>query len=370
MLKSTRAENVTCSDTRNRKSCVNSKALNIKLGDEIPEVLVLPVSGNGLVEQLGITLWLCQRGYTPKICFGASGGAIVAALGIVHDWNAENIFKWISKVPSFESFKHHSLGFIEALGNKSSLYNIGPGLEYVFNFIVSPEHEKKLKSNEILILARNKSKGRAEIFSTTVVENSILKSTKGPLHIFGTSCNVEFLGHLTGAAYLQRVKKVIMATSAVPIVFPPVNIDGDYYTDGGCCFSSPLNPIMSLNRSSEIVYILPEDIELDNPSLDNSTLAIGQDFLSAISRANYIHDRSGYLQGLCCGNFDKLKKISGDASTLQKDLKKTEDKKRMVELFPCKQRNLPILSNHDKKDIFIRANEQLDGFRYRIFYME
>ena len=61
----------------------------------LPSTLVLPVSGHGMVEQIGILLWLSQRGYKPKVTFGASGGAIAAALGIAFQWNAAKWMEWM-----------------------------------------------------------------------------------------------------------------------------------------------------------------------------------------------------------------------------------------------------------------------------------
>jgi len=351
------------------KPCVKVSQIDTRITDVMPKILVLPVSGNGLVEQLGITLWLGSRGYKPETCLGASGGAIVASIGTIFDWDVQRITEWMYKIPSFDTFKHHQLGFMEAF-YQTSFYKLGDGLEYIFSYITKPEHESKLKKNEILILVQNYTKGRAEIFSTSTNRNSLLKDAYGPLQIFGVHCNVTFLGDLRGNEYCSMLRKVLKATSAVPIVFPPVEIDGNLYTDGGCSFSSPLNPIMGLNRVTDVLYVLSEDIELEQPAIARNTLDVGQGFFASLSRSKYIQDRGQYLAAICGGKYENLKKLDNDASNLYDVLKKTSGKKRMIELFPCIQRSLPIMSNHSKTDIFKRAMEQLSGFRCRVFYVE
>lgn len=356
-----------CAVGRRDKKCEKVREYDSRIGDILPKTLVLPVSGHGLVEQLGLLLWFSARGYKPKTVLGASGGAIVGSIGIIFDWDYDKIIGWLATVPSFEAFQHHTLGYAEALF-KDSIFKIGPGLDYIFKYITQPKHAQKLKDNELIILTKNESKGRAEIFSTSSHKNSILKDATGPLDLFGAKCDVEFIGE-NNKDYITLTRDVLKATSAVPIVFPPVIIGKYKYTDGGCSFSSPLNPVSSLKRFEEIVYIFPEDIELENPSDCYNTLSIAQNFLSSISRANYIHDRTSYLQGLCCGRFDTLNRLTGDGSELYEALVKTKGKKRMIEIFPCLSRNLPIMSNHDKTDILHRANEQLENLRFRIFYV-
>jgi len=41
----------------------------------------------------------------------------------------------------------------------------------------------------------------------------------------------------------EYIRKVLLATSAIPIVYPPVEIEGRYYVDGGINDNLPINPI-------------------------------------------------------------------------------------------------------------------------------
>jgi len=197
-----------------------------------------------------------------------------------------------------------------------------------------------------------------------------LRNAKGPLRLFGVNCQITFLGNITDSTqYRDKLIKVLKATSAVPIVFPPVEIDGNLYVDGGVSYSSPLNPLMSLYTADEIVYIFPEDIEQPNPHFPKNAIDNGMAFLSQCSRSKYYQDRNGYLQGMCGGDFSKLMIMKGDASNIEEALSTTRGKKRMVELMPCISRSLPIMSKHTKKEMMARIAENVESFRYRIFYL-
>lgn len=54
---------------------------------------------------------------------------------------------------------------------------------------------------------------------------------------------------------------VVMASACLPNLAPPVEIDGDYYWDGGYTANPPLQPLALASRSCDIllVQILPED---------------------------------------------------------------------------------------------------------------
>jgi predicted acylesterase/phospholipase RssA len=335
----------------------------------VPSTLVLPVSGHGMIEQIGMLLWLCERGYRPKVSLGASGGAIAAALGTTFQWNAGEWMSWMVGLKSVAVFKERALGYFEA-PFRMSLYELGPGLEIIFNCITQPGVEEYFRNQELLVSAQNLDAGQLEIFSTVSEERSILHGTKGPLRLFGVGCIVTFLGAISSSEeYRDKLGKVLRATSAVPIVFPPIDINGNLYVDGGVSYSSPLNPLMSLCKTEEIIYIFPEDIEQLTPHHPKNTIDNGMAYLAQVSRSNYLQDRSSFLKGLCGGDFDRLQKIEGDTQSLEASLVKTRGHSRLCEIFPCKQRNLPIMSSHTKEEMMKRIGEQLDSFKFRIFYI-
>ncbi|MDY5910527.1 MAG: patatin-like phospholipase family protein [Inconstantimicrobium porci] len=52
---------------------------------------------------------------------------------------------------------------------------------------------------------------------------------------------------------ILKIKKALMATSAFPVVFDPVNIDGHLYIDGGAVDNIPIKPLYDLGYRKFIV---------------------------------------------------------------------------------------------------------------------
>lgn len=331
----------------------------------LPSVLVCPVSGHGMIEQTGILMKLSTMGFSPEVCLGASGGALAVGMLTTHEWNPQSLVDWMKNVPYTNVFRQHTFGVVSGIA-KSSLYNVGEGLDAIFKSIST----EKLRDLELLITAHNGSSGYLEIFSTVSSDRSILQETNGPLLLLGVKCPITYIGDIEDPKlYRQTLELVFRATSAVPVVFPPVKIGKDHYVDGGVSFSSPLNPIMTLQPLDDILYVFPEDIETPNPWVPKTAIDSGQAYLSQNSRSNYIHDRLSFLQTLCCGNYNNLRTISGDSTDFLESIKSTAGSRRMVEVFPAINRSLPIMSDHTRQDILMRVSEQMNNFKYRIFFI-
>lgn len=338
----------------------------LKPADYFPKIIVAPVSGHGMVEQTGIMIKLASLGYQPEVGLGASGGALSMGLMNLNDWNPEKMSYWLQSIRSFEIFKNNMFGMAAGIFSPY-IYDPGYGLEYIFSNIAKTENHRNI---EIIITAQNITTGCLEIFTTVSQSKSILKRS-GPLLLVGTTCDITYLGDIEDEQeYRRKVELVFRATSAVPIVFPSINIDGHRYIDGGVGFSSPLNPFMTVRPLRDILYVYPEDIDIPNPCNPTTAIQSAESYLSQVSRSNYIHDRSSYLQNISCGDINKLKMIDGDLSNFEDAIVATWGKNRMVEIFPTINRALPIMSNQSKAEILKRLTEQQENFKYRIFYSD
>ena len=60
----------------------------------------------------------------------------------------------------------------------------------------------------------------------------------------------------------------LMASSAIPVLFPPVEIDGEYYIDGGVRQNAPLHPL--LYGGAEKIFVISTRAE--NPAKSNEPL--------------------------------------------------------------------------------------------------
>lgn len=58
----------------------------------------------------------------------------------------------------------------------------------------------------------------------------------------------------------ERGPKAILASTAIPGVFPPVEIEGEYYTDGGVVMNTPLN--LGIDAGADILHVIYLDPEI------------------------------------------------------------------------------------------------------------
>ncbi|WP_288681398.1 patatin-like phospholipase family protein [uncultured Brachyspira sp.] len=59
--------------------------------------------------------------------------------------------------------------------------------------------------------------------------------------------------------YTETIKKILLATSAIPIIFPKEEIEGKYYYDGGIKDNSPITPLYEEGCTDIIVIHLKAD---------------------------------------------------------------------------------------------------------------
>lgn len=155
--------------------------------------LVLSGGGTRGVAHLGVIKAMEESGIKPDIISGVSAGSIVGAL-YADGNNPEEILEAFAshKVFSFLEFTIPKIGFIKMTG-----------------------FEKTLKK---LLKARN------------------FEDLKIPLKVLTVNMNTGKYTCFDSGPLAVAVK----ASSSIPIIFPPVEIDGELYTDGGLINNFPL----------------------------------------------------------------------------------------------------------------------------------
>lgn len=105
----------------------------------------------------------------------------------------------------------------------------------------------------------------------------------------------------------ETIKKILLASTALPIIYEAVEIDGNYYRDGGICDNTPIQPlydagirqfiVIGLSRGTYDFSKWPDaDFILINPSQD-----IGSSILGTINFTDYAieyREMLGYKDGI------------------------------------------------------------------------
>ncbi len=156
------------------------------------------LSGGGArgFAHLGVAKALYERGIMPDIISGVSAGSI-AGIFLADGWSPEDIFRY---------FKDTSIFKISHIGlPHDGLLSLDK---------MKRELDKTLKSKDIselkipfIVTVSNLNSGRVEYFS------------KGP------------------------ASDIVMASSAIPVLFSPVKINNNLYADGGLFDNLPVKPL-------------------------------------------------------------------------------------------------------------------------------
>jgi NTE family protein len=108
------------------------------------------------------------------------------------------------------------------------------------------------------------------------VEFARLEDAPIPLHVVATDLLTGLDRRLSTGSTIDAV----MASAAIPSVFPPVVIDGDPYIDGGVVNNTPLSHAVELG--ADRIWVLPAGTACGLESAPSSALAIALQAISVL----------------------------------------------------------------------------------------
>jgi hypothetical protein len=223
--------------------------------DKILEVYILPVSGGGFPAQLQQLIYYTTQKkiatnttsengnyleYTPDICLSASGGNVSAYIGLSGNWTDGGIKRVVKTMNSSmfaKTWWPSPLGFLPTwiLGIfEGSVYKPGHGPSQLLKAF---SDSQSIQDVEIWSGTFNKTKKRSSFFCNKQASDSFISENTYNPFLFKTTPLVYMDGDI------KLISKVTVASASVPILFQPVEIDGDEYIDGGVTYTSPLTPM-------------------------------------------------------------------------------------------------------------------------------
>lgn len=179
------------------------------------------LSGGGMrgFAHLGVAEALAERGIKPDVIAGVSAGSIVGAF----------LSAGISPQQTFEKFKKKN----------------------IFTYTTM-----QLPTNGLLRLSGLQKIVEQEISYQNIEDLPI------PLHIGVTNIKEGGAEYLSGGP----LGKSVLASSSIPVLFAPVEINGKLYADGGVLENIPITPLVGRCRKMVVVNVSPlqKDVELKN----------------------------------------------------------------------------------------------------------
>jgi hypothetical protein len=218
-----------------------------------------------------------------------------------------------------------SVGGLNA-GYLSFFLNIDEGLLNIEKLYTSLKNDNVYK---ILPITGNSLFNTNPLLNTlTLIINNMNNDSIINTYIGTTNLNSGYLDIYN----FKEIKKdekplLLMATSAIPVLFPPILFNNNYYVDGGILSNELLN-IKKYDSYLNITYIttheeyLNNNIELNSlkdvtitifnivkNNFDNSLATLNQQCITSIGEINMYFVQNKYLQDYSILNFDNGKEL-------------------------------------------------------------
>ena len=186
-------------------------------------VVGLALAGGGArgIAHVGVIRALLEHGIEPKIISGTSAGAIVGAL-YTSGYQPDSMMQFVKEASIFK------------------LVRVGFPIDGLTKLTYLKDHLAKF------------------------IEIDSFEALKYPLHVAVSNLNTGNLEIINSGPLFD----VIMASSSVPMVFKPVEINGNLYVDGGLLDNLPVSPLVDKADFVIAVNIMPH-LSISNKSVHN-----------------------------------------------------------------------------------------------------
>lgn len=207
--------------------------------------------------QVGMLRVLMERGITPDLIVGSSVGAVNGA--------------WMAGSPTLEGVQR-----LEEIWQKITRQHVFPlrPVTGLFGFLGRQNHLVPADGLERLLRQH--------------VTFARIEDARVPLHIVATevTTGVELL--LSGGDVVQAV----LASAALPGVYPPVRIEGVDFMDAGVVDNAPIRHAVELGAS--VVYVLPTGYACDLREAPRSALGMVLQALNLLINRQLMADIERY----------------------------------------------------------------------------
>jgi predicted acylesterase/phospholipase RssA len=388
--------------------------------NEILEIYAGSVSGGGFPAQIQEIIYYTEQKqkafsdktteisqwYLPDLCMGTSGGNVALYIAISGNFTEGGIKRVVNALSAnmfSMTWFPQPMDFVPTwvLGVfEGAVYRPGYGAKTLLKAFNNSEN---IQTIEMWNSTYNKTTKKTALFCNKSDKDTFIsKFTYSPFD-FKTMP----LKYLDGD--IGKISETVIASASVPILFKPVNIDGDLHADGGITYPSPLSPLQEeiYKCIKDITQPSPYETALSNPpiptptpaeeaslsekrnrnilhityfspydtdgSYDDATSTLGTgSIFSAITDASAVKDRYTALNLL-----ERVKNdgqnveviTSQNNSNLSELLRTYSDTHYFCEIY-VRNNNWIDLNKFTPEDILNKMNEAKSQIEFRFFYVE
>lgn len=204
---------------------------------------IFTISGSSFVKQLAalykISMFSNDQ-FFPSLMVGASGGNVVAYIGLAANFNRTKIVQYSSLLRTTHFVSNWIRGPLQRISRSVGLI--------LFGALYKPS------VTIVAFLQRLFPKGQG-ISDVEIVTMSTSVDTGAP-YLVSNKSSSEFDGVIPLSGNIDAIAKYGLASAAIPGIITPILIDGDRMMDGGIYSPSPFSPLKSqfLHKNFKLVY--------------------------------------------------------------------------------------------------------------------
>lgn len=336
--------------------------------DKPKEIIIAPISGTRLINQLAALVNVCEYDYKPDIILSASGGAVTTSLAAVSNFDLSSFKRNVQELNSGEfisSWIPECLAFVPSwiVGFfQGSLYRHSRTYHAMFRKLAVPV---TLKEYEVWVMAYNLDEKKPALFCSTSEEKAFLKECFENCSIIRS----DIFQYLNGN--VDTFADAVIASSSIPTVVPPLCIKDKLYEDGGVVYASPFTPFRDQIEDLEsfhLMYINGIDLnDQDFTVVDPQQRTIFNTVdvtASAIVKSYLMQDRySCYILIKSKGPVTKM-----DITLEDYFANKHKWQYSLLEMYPDRYDEIDI-TDFTGEDLYIKMMEQREFIGCRVWFV-
>lgn len=344
---------------------------------------LLPISGGYFTVQIAelmqmaaaLSLAKIDASIGPDIVMCASGGAVCGFIGLASDWKipqmmsiARSLTPGMFAVPWIAGPRAANavVGLI-----KGTMFTRDPGdpCSAFFESLLDPERIQN--GAEMWVGTVDRLRGRPRLFCSKSENKSILNNNSRIESLLGC------LPHLYMDCDPSFCAQAVLASASIPVMVPPVEIEGNEYSDGGGAANNPFVYLRSrlpvTNRLIEITLFSCSDMDREAELMTSNIYSEGMTALDRLQLALALAARLSAIEHLG-GNPTFEEGNLTDARDLGALIvrRRTAFSSSLLELIPTGQKGSVKMTDFVKKDIenAINYTRRENGLKYRLWYNE
>jgi len=322
-------------------------------------ITVLPISGGRFVIQLAILKLLSKYGFRPKIMLASSGGTVASYVACAGHWEPTGITRVAQSLDSrlyVKSWFPPKLDFIHSAIAGIFYGAIYDTSQYTSRFFETYFTPQTITQIEMWVGAINYRTGAVGLFSNMDRTQARIQGS----HFSPNMFKCEPLHYLSGD--LNKITDASMASSSVPLMVAPRQIQDEEYIDCGTKFASPLTPIqdeihaIAKEEPLHLFYINGLNVEADTTireiTPDFNIFTGAESMTEHVVRGFIIHDRMTAYEviKIGCGTPPHYREYPiGYLEQIMKLIYTTESS--LVELYPAFPCHILTLSSFTGDDV-------------------